>query len=473
MNIRQIILGVFILLIIAAAVTFFLLIPKVETYGPSQTGTLQPNTAAVEIVFTRPMQAESVLENLSISPEIQGEYSWLDEKTLQFIPTKGWPSGAQVEVSLESGSRSQLGLAVRQPLNYSFQISPIMLLYLWPASGSSNIYALDPESGETDQLTQSSNVTGFDINPNGQLVYYFVDNNINGNDLFYLDRFAPIAPETGETTPPERLLTCQRSLCSTPTVSPDGNLLAYQRNDSEIWLLDLTTRESPEQVSPEGDECRMPLWSPSGDLSYYNATEEAYTVLDLKTGEQTTLNNLIGEAAAWSPGGTAFIAPEAFTNETDILRGPSGEADNQVVPQDELEPVRVLSAHLLVYQTNGSLVQDLSEGLLVEDFAPAFSPDGRTLAFTRRFLTEEPITLGRQVWLVSVQGSGSAGTPKQLTDHPDYKYTVLVWHPNGRQLAVVRANQALLTEPPEIWLLDLNGNATRLVIGGYEPKWTP
>ena len=60
-----------------------------------------------------------------------------------------------------------------------------------------------------------------------------------------------------------------------------------------------------------------------------------------------------------------------------------------------------------------------------------------------------------------------------LTDSPSYMYTGIVWHPDGKKLAATRFDVTLLTEPPEIWLFELNGNAIRLVIGGFNPQWVP
>ncbi len=40
-------------------------------------------------------------------------------------------------------------------------------------------------------------------------------------------------------------------------------------------------------------------------------------------------------------------------------------------------------------------------------------------------------------------------------------------------LAAVRFNVTVITEPPEIWLVGLDGSAIRLIIGGYQPAWIP
>ena len=152
------------------------------------------------------------------------------------------------------------------------------------------------------------------------------------------------------------------------------------------------------------------------------------------------------------------------------MRGPSGEAENQDVPDEELERVEVFSSHLMLFNLGNGSVQDLTGNGLLEDAAPAFDPAARWLAFARRSIEEETISLGRQLWLVRPNGSSE----RPITDAPDFKHSNFVWHPEGEQIAYVRFNQVALTEPPEIWLIQAStGEALRLVIGGYAPAWVP
>ena len=402
------------------------------------------------------MRPETVNSFLSITPQVAGEFSW-EGKTLVFTPEEEWPAGMEIQVSLRSGSSSNLGLTVRQELVWSFEVSPILMAYLWPSEGSSELYSLDTDSGETIQLTQAGDVLAYAFAPDGRTFYYFAENNLGGSDLFSADRFETI--ENTDYTP-SRILTCQRAICTTPVVSPDGELLADP------------TR--PQQVSEEGHQAWQPLWSPNGRLTYYDSTDQAYLVLNLQTEEQISLPNESGENAAWAPGGTALIAPDAFLSETDILRGPSGEAANEEVDESELEPVRVLSSRLMVYQVAGQRVTTLTEDPLAEDFSPAFSPDGSTLAFTRRYLDDDRWTPGRQIWLMAFPGAGTAPTQVEpLTESPTHLYLGIAWHPDGTKLAATRFDVTLLTDPPEIWLFERNGRGLRLVIGGFSPQWIP
>ena len=87
----------------------------------------------------------------------------------------------------------------------------------------------------------------------------------------------------------------------------------------------------------------------------------------------------------------------------------------------------------------------------------------RLLAFTRRYLDEDRWTPGRQVWLMSLTGGGTSPCrSNRLTEAGEHLYTGLTWHPDGSQLAAVRFNVTLKTDPPEIWLVGLDGKAIRL-----------
>jgi dipeptidyl aminopeptidase/acylaminoacyl peptidase len=226
-------------------------------------------------------------------------------------------------------------------------------------------------------------------------------------------------------------------------------------------------------VSTTAQNANFPAWSDDGLLSYYDVEAQEYVVYQLETGEIESWPNQSGEPGTWSPGGNEFVAPEFFEVETDILRGPSGEVELQEVDESELEPVWVASSHLQMYRLDSGSIEDLTEDNLAEDYSPAFSPDGTLLIYTRRYLDEDRWTPGRQVWLMPAAASSSTSQRRQLTEAADFEYSALNWHPDGEWIAAVRFNVTLLTEPAEIWLLELDGEATRLVIGGYAPQWVP
>jgi hypothetical protein len=205
-------------------------------------------------------------------------------------------------------------------------------------------------------------------------------------------------------------------------------------------------------------------------LSYYDITEQAYLILDLDKDERIVLGNQTGELGTWSPTGLRFVVQELYPLTTDIPRGPTGEVSNDPVDEGELPPVVVAGGSILSFNTNTEVTTDLSQTGDVEDANPVFSFDGHWLAFGRRMLDEENPALGRQVWIMRSDGSQQ----RALTDTPNFKYTAFSWHPKEDLLAAVRIDNTILTDPPELWLLDVrSGEAFRLVIGGYAPQWIP
>jgi Tol biopolymer transport system component len=74
------------------------------------------------------------------------------------------------------------------------------------------------------------------------------------------------------------------------------------------------------------------------------------------------------------------------------------------------------------------------------------------------------------MWIIDTAGEvGHA-----LTDDPLYNHYDFAWSPDGSQIAYARFNKDVLTEPPEIWIMNADGTgATRLITGGFSPQWIP
>jgi Tol biopolymer transport system component len=107
---------------------------------------------------------------------------------------------------------------------------------------------------------------------------------------------------------------------------------------------------------------------------------------------------------------------------------------------------------------------------MVEDASPSFSPDGRWVAFTRKFLDPGRWSPGRQVWLMN----NARSELQPLTDEPGTTFSSLAWSPDSRRLAFMRKNIADLSQPSEIWWVDvISGEAVMIVGGGFLPGWIP
>lgn len=457
-----------VLVIIGGSLIYEWLVPEVvDIYPTPGTVDVDPNTE-IRLTFSGPMQPDSVIQSLQIRPAVEGVFEW-EGDSIRFLPSEPFPRGVEVQVKLVEGALSALGLESEPLEDWSFTIRPILLAYLWPRDPAADLYALDPILGEIRRLTTIGGVLDYDIGEMGQFIYLSIANDQNGSALYELD------PWSGDMV---QVLDCEENACSSVQVSPDGTMIAYQREapaeetlsaHSQIWLMELESG-IPEMVSEVGNDSRLPQWSPFGILNYYDVQEQAYFLLNLESDDNQKYKNQTGEHGSWSPNGIVFVSPEIDVVESSTLRGPSGEANDNIVDESELPAIELFNSQLLSYNLLNEEISNLSRIALVEDISPTFSPNGRWIAFARKYLDEVRWTPGRQLWVMLADGSES----RQITRAEDFKHTAFAWHPDGSQVALVRFNTTLLTDPPEIWLIEIGSEeGIRLVVGGFSPQWIP
>lgn len=432
------------------AVLLFAAIAALVAYGRPQVSGVFPDPetfpvpapAPITITFDRPMNPDAAVAALVTEPSRGGSFSWEEDDRVTFTPDFPWPSGATVTITLTTQARAASGLRLSEPYSWSFRTAPTLLAYLWPAGDPettvSDLYALDPIDGDVTRLTETDfGVLDYSLHPDGLSVLLSISNTRAGSDLAVLDLL---------TREIEILLDCGPFLCSSPHSDPAGEWIAYEDVTSgEIYLLG--SDGQPRFVSTG----RFPAWSPEGLLLGYDHSEEAYFVYDPDTEERRLFPNITGEPAVWAPNGGYFLAPEI------VALGAESFASH-------------LAAYPWTAGDGPTEPADITLDRLADDNAPAISPDGALVAFARRSIAPESWTPGRQLWVMSPDGAGA----RPLTNAGLYHHTALAWSPDGTRIAFVRSNQADLNEPPEIWLIPVDGEAgVRLVIGGFSPVWIP
>ncbi|MEA2008787.1 MAG: Ig-like domain-containing protein [Chloroflexota bacterium] len=442
---RNLIFLLIILVILIAGVAAWGMAPRVVGVSPTSDNEPLLGKQPLQIVFSRPMNAESVEAHLSSQPPQTGTIFWnQSHDSLTFTPNQPWPHGETFTLRLDSGTKSKLGLPLLQSYTWNFEITSPVLVYLWPADGNSNLYTLNLETGESQTLTAYPNgVLDFDVSGDGLTLYYSVWHSSEESALYALSRL------TGESS---LILECVQSLCRSPKISPDGKYLAYEwipqvaDGVPGVRVYDLENHRSI-AVGESRHFTENPIWSSTGWLAYYDHTLQAFVFTNLADGKTITLANETGGSGSWSPMGDAFIT-------TEIL---------------QLE-VNHAPRHLLKFSLNTETKQDFTLKNYLEDANPVYSPDGDFIAFERKCLEASCWSPGRQLWIMSSSGNRAY----VLTDAPDYNHTGIVWHQDGQRLAYVRYNNAQISEPPEIWFVNRSGaQKTRLVINGYAPRWLP
>jgi hypothetical protein len=443
---------------------------------------VHPGTA-LHLTFSRQMDQESVLQYLQITPFVDGDISW-EGKTMIFKPDGGWPAGEQIQVTLSAGATATglLPLPLRQDFQSSFRVNQPRLAYLYPANGLSNLYAIEPETGEIELLVDfQAGILDFIIDWEDNVIYFSGRNTAGGSDILQVD-LVPESVEktdsttTGDSQPQElvRIITCQVNECRAPAVSPSARYLAFEQTVTvtnggsgypQVLLVALTEQGLPAgDPMPVGDathQTSQPSWSAKGWLVIYDSTTTSFIFYDPDRGEIARLPNESGETGSWSPDGSVFVVPEYYYLDDTLPGG-----------VEVIGPV--VNSRLIAFHPENEMVEDLSGAQNLEDMLPSFSPDGYNLAFARRYLGITQWTPGKQLWIMPFSDNTPAGDAFPLSNAPYYTHYDFVWSPDSNRLAYVRFNQTTLTEPPEIWFIDpLNLEGKQLIIGGVSPQWIP
>jgi Tol biopolymer transport system component len=324
------------------------------------------------------------------------------------------------------------------------------------------------------QLTsETGGILGYDINREGTAVYYSTVGENGGSAIyrFNLGGSDLNSDSQGENIvlvgSPDLILECPQASCRAPRISPDGDLLAYERTASagsggaefpQVWIINLGagSSKSPQLAGDADHQTLLPNWSPDSLLAFYDKDQSAFIFFDPATGKTITFPNQTGEGGSWHPGGNYYTAPE-ITFVSGVSDGESG-----------LETLAV--SQLIRFDMTDKTSLNLSPDGYVEDTYPAYSPDGTALAFSRKFLDDSSWTPGRQIWILPDGNSQAV----QYTFNPNIHYYYFSWSPDGRRLVYARVDQTRLTEPPEIWMLDpQTGTSEELVKGGFSPRWIP
>ena len=469
-----------VIIISALSAILWLGMPRLEEVSPPDQAIDVPAGSSLRLSFSRRMQAESVIERLSMDPPRAGSFTWQDNDLI-FTPDQPWETGQAVQVRLAGGSRAAglLALPIRQESSWTFTIRRTRLAFLFPSDGAANIYLIDPDSGEGTPplllLTDSpSGVLDYDVDARGEAIYYSARVGQGGSAIYRQEMSVP-------ESAPISILDCPRALCTAVRISPSNDFLAYERTAfpgtegpdyPRVWLLPLTvqnpptdepgtaavvTVEAPFPVDDNQHQSLQPHWSPQGILTYYDSSQKAFIALDLHSEQRSEFPNQTGLPGSWSPDGQAYVVAEILEN---VLINPTPDTAN----------FPAVSSHLIRFNLLDDSTQDLTGAENLEDASPAHSPDGSKLAFARKYLTVSQWTPGRQLWLMRADGQDA----HPLSNEPYFNHFNFAWDPAGTRIAYVRFNQTVPTDPPEIWLLDLaSGETLQLVVGGYAPQWIP
>ena len=204
-------------------------------------------------------------------------------------------------------------------------------------------------------------------------------------------------------------ITAWSGLDTQPTLSPDGNSVAYSSNHNgsfEIYIKQLTPGGREIQLTSDGQENFQPAWSPDGQrLVYYSKKRGGIWLVPTLGGAARQLMEF-GSGAKWSHDG-AQIAFQSDSNP-DLGSGNVGSSTIWIAPIQGGAPRQITK----VGSPEGGHV------------SPVWSPDDKRIVFLNLNFSSQLL------WSISVNG----GDPKQITTNETGKAGYPVFSPDGHGL---------------------------------------
>ena len=252
---------------------------------------------------------------------------------------------------------------------------------------------------------------------------------------------------------------------SDPQIAPDGAWVAYtvsavdtaeDKSNSDVWMVSWDGARNVRLTSSKAGE-HTPRWSPDGRyLAFLSSRDDAREVdqvwvLDRTGGEAERMTDLPGGVVefAWSPDSKrlALIASDpdpdslAATPDTSMQTTPKPIViDRFQFKEDETGYLDRRQDHLYLFDLARRRAEVLTPGRFSEQW-PAWSPDGRSIAFVSKREDDSDRTNNWDVYVVEALSKSS---PRQLTSFegpdmdPQWGGRPPAWSPDGRHLAYVQ-----------------------------------
>jgi dipeptidyl aminopeptidase/acylaminoacyl peptidase len=253
---------------------------------------------------------------------------------------------------------------------------------------------------------------------------------------------------------------------SQPELSPDGLWVAYtvrskmlkeDKNETRIWMVS-THGGDALPMTAEGVSSGHPRWSPDGKYlaftSSRNGGKSQIWLLNRVGGEAVKLTEIAQgvDDFEWSPDSTRLVLVLRDPKPEDLEASKDKDGDKQAAPKPKTAPPYVIDrlqfkqdtvgyldrrrTHLYVYEMAKKMTTPITSGDF-DDNQPAWSPDGKQLAFTSNRSTPDPdTTRDSNIWVVAADNTDQGAHLTQITTNPapDDQPT---WSPDGKWIAYV------------------------------------
>lgn len=253
-----------------------------------------------------------------------------------------------------------------------------------------------------------------------------------------------------------------------PQISPDSQFVAYtitstslleDKSETLIYMVPTSGGEAI-PLTAEGVSSSHPRWSPDGKflafLSERNQGKTQIHLLNRMGGEAQKLTETVQgvEDFRWSPDGKRMVlilrdpspeeleaAPAKGKDEGDdkpaSAKKPKGRPwviDRLQFKEDTIGYLDHRRTHLYVFDVTSKAMTQVTSGDY-DDSEPAWSPDGKLLAFTSNRSKPDPdANYNSDIWVVSADNADKGASLTQVTTSLGEEHSP-DWSPDGKWIA--------------------------------------
>jgi dipeptidyl aminopeptidase/acylaminoacyl peptidase len=276
-----------------------------------------------------------------------------------------------------------------------------------------------------------------------------------------------------------------------PQRSPDGRWVAYtvtrslrntDKNDTDVWMVSWDGTQQIQVTSTPESESR-PRWSPDGRfLSFVSSRQGAKRaqvwLLNRAGGEAVQVTDVKGGVSdyAWSPDSTRLVLVVQDPDPTDP---PDDKEPAKTDPPTTPKPIvidryffkadvdgylRGQRSHLYLFDVASKKVEPLTPGSFDED-SPAWSPDGRRIAFIRRHGEGDVDKAPNRDLFVTDNRVGAQ--PTRLTATAAGEHGPVSWSPDGSSIAYLLGDEPKYSayNQPRLAVIPAGGGSSRTLTG--------
>ena len=241
-----------------------------------------------------------------------------------------------------------------------------------------------------------------------------------------------------------------------PQISPDGRWVAYtvsgsdlekEESHSRVWMIP-TTGGEPIPMTDKGKSVSRPRWSPDGKyLAYLGSSGEDKTqvwTLFREGGDSVAVTEIAQgvKSFEWSPDGTRMVLVIKDPKPEELEKKKEDKDEKKTPPpwvvtrtQFKTDYVGYLDSrrtHLYVLDMESKKTTQITSGDF-DDSEPAWSPDGKMIAFASNRTDDPDSNYNTDIWVVAADNGDKGGELLRITSGPGPDESP-AWSPDGESI---------------------------------------